>query len=163
MTFTIRPARNEDDLRDAAALMAAYAASLGLDLAYQNFDAELAGLPGAYAPPEGELFLARDQGGSACGCVALRPVAPEGCCEVKRLFIVPAARGRGLGRALVERVVEAAGAKGYREVRLDTLPTMGAAVGLYEEAGFRRIAPYYDPTPPGTIFMGRRLPARSAT
>jgi ribosomal protein S18 acetylase RimI-like enzyme len=156
--FTIRPARGAEDLGAIAMLMADYAASLPVDLAYQSFAAELAALPGKYAPPEGELFLALDKAGVPLGCVALRPLPlPDRRCEMKRLFLQPAARGLGLGRALMEQVVEAARAKGYRELCLDTLPTMASAIGLYEAAGFRRVGPYYAPTPPGTVFMGLAL------
>jgi len=137
--------------------MEAYAASLPVDLGYQDFGAELAALPGKYAPPKGELFLARDKAGSPLGCVALRPMSPDGFCEMKRLFLLPDARGLGLGKALTEQVVEAARARGYRELRLDTLPTMEAAIDLYERAGFRRVTSYYEPTPPGTIFMSLTL------
>ncbi len=149
----ILPVRTPDDLRAAAELFAAYAASLPVDLDYQDFGAELAGLPGKYAPPLGAMLLARDATGAALGCVGLRPMAPEGCCEMKRLFLLPAARGLGLGRAMTQAVIVAARDRGYAELRLDTLPTMGAAIRLYEELGFRRIAPYYEPTPPGTVFM----------
>ncbi len=98
--FDITPVRTADDLAAAAALFAGYAASLPVDLAYQDFADELAALPGKYAPPAGALFLARAPDGAPLGCVGLRPVSPEGCCEMKRLFLLPAARGLGLGRAL---------------------------------------------------------------
>ena len=153
----IQPVRSPDDLRAAAELFAAYAASLPVDLSYQDFGAELAGLPGKYAPPGGELLLARDAGGAPLGCVGLRPMAPEGCCEMKRLFLLPAARGLGLGRSLTEAVIAAARGRSYAELRLDTLPTMTTAIGLYEQLGFRRIAPYYAPTPEGTVFMSLAL------
>jgi len=155
--FQIAQLGSPDDLRAAAALFEAYAASLEVDLSYQGFDAELTGLPGQYAPPAGVLLLARDQAGTAIGCVALRPMTQTGCCEMKRLYVAPSGRGLGLGRALAEAVVEEAARIGYREMRLDTLPTMGAAIGLYEALGFERIAPYYDTAPAGTIFLGRAL------
>ena len=157
MNFTIRPARSVEDMRAAAELMAAYAASLPVDLAYQDFNSELESLPGKYAPPKGELFMAWDKTGVPLACVALRPLSSRCCCEMKRLFILPNARGLGLGEALTERVIEAARAMGYQELRLDTLPTMEAAIHLYKAAGFRRIEAYYEPTPPGTIFMGLAL------
>jgi ribosomal protein S18 acetylase RimI-like enzyme len=155
--FDIQPARTADDLRAAADLFRDYAASLPIDLGYQDFEAELAGLPGKYAPPDGALLLARGEAGRVLGCVALRPIPPEGCCEMKRLYLRPAARGLGLGRALAEAAIGAARTRGYGELRLDTLATMQAALGLYEQIGFRRIAPYYAPTPDGTVFMGLRL------
>ena len=152
----IAPAHSPADLAVVAGLFRRYAAALPVDLGYQDFEAELAGLPGKYAAPEGELLLARDAQGAPLGCVALRPL-DAGSCEMKRLYLAPEARGLGLGRALTLAVVEAARGLGYRELRLDTLPTMHAAIGLYERLGFRRIGPYYAPTPPGTIFMALDL------
>jgi GNAT superfamily N-acetyltransferase len=156
-TFEIQPVRSAEDVQATAELFAGYAASLPIDLGYQGFEAELAGLPGQYAPPGGELLLARGEDCTPLGCVALRPIAPDGCCEMKRLFLRPGARGLGLGRALSEAVVDAARKRGYRELRLDTLPSMGAAISLYEQMGFKRIRPYYAPTPAGTIFMALAL------
>ena len=155
--FQIRPVRNAEDLSATVGLFRAYAASLGIDLTYQDFEAELAGMPGKYAPPQGELLLARGAGDAPIGCVALRAVAPDGCCEMKRLYVSPEARGSGLGRVLVEAVIEAAKGNGYRELRLDTLPDMIEAQALYERLGFARIAPYYDTPIVGTVFMARAL------
>lgn len=155
--FHIVPARAADDLAAVAELFAGYAASLPVDLGYQDFDGELAALPGKYAPPAGELFLARDAAGAPLGCVGLRPLPDDGCCEMKRLFLLPAARGLGLGRALTESVVAHARTLGYRELRLDTLASMTTAQALYGSMGFERIEPYYAPTPEGTVFMGLRL------
>jgi len=155
--FHITPVRVVDDIKAAAELFASYATSLHVDLGYQGFDAELAALPGKYAPPPGELLLARDCQGTPVGCVGLRPLSAEGCCEMKRLFILPSARGLGLGRAMAEAVIETAKQRGYNELRLDTLATMTAAINLYEQMGFNRISPYYKPTPAGTVFMALRL------
>lgn len=155
--FVIRPATSPEDVGAVAALFEAYAASLPVDLGYQDFRSELAALPGKYAPPAGALLLARDAGGAPLGCVGVRPIAPAGCCEMKRLYLSPAARGLGLGRALAQAAVGRAKAIGYGELRLDTLPDMASAIGLYERMGFARIAPYYAPTPPGTIFMALTL------
>lgn len=155
--FHISPVRTEDDFAAAAKLFADYAASLPVDLGYQDFEAELAALPGKYAPPLGELLLARNHEGVPIGCVGLRPVPPEGCCEMKRLFLRPEARGLGLGRAMTQAVIEHAGRLGYGELRLDTLPAMTQAISLYERLGFRRIGPYYAPTPAGTVFMALKL------
>src|SRR5262249_16791779 len=130
--FTIQRAEAAADLADTARLFLAYANSLPIDLGYQDFEAELAGLPGAYAPPERELLLARSDAGEAIGCVALRSFPAPGCCEMKRLFVSPAARGLKLGRALVDRILEAAIAAGYSEMRLDTLPSLEAALAIYE-------------------------------
>jgi len=155
--FQINPVRSDADVRATSALFEGYAASLPVDLGYQDFRTEVASLPGKYAPPRGELLLARAADGAALGCVGLRPISPEGCCEMKRLFLMPAARGLGVGKALAEAVVLAARGLGYRELRLDTLSGMAAAISLYERIGFVRIAPYYAPTPEGTIFMSLSL------
>ncbi len=157
--FRIGPVGTAADLAAVARLFAAYAASLGVDLAYQDFAGELAGLPGKYAPPDGALLLARDPRGEALGCVALRPMPFAGCCEMKRLFVAPQGRGLGLGRALVEAIVAAAAGIGYREMRLDTLPFMTEAIALYRTLGFAPIAPYYDTPVAGTIFLARALAA----
>lgn len=147
----IRPARLPDDLDAARALFRAYAESLGISLDFQGFEAELAGLPGDYAPPAGRLLLAW-QDDAAVGCVALRPLA-GGACEMKRLYVAPAGRGGGLGRALAVRICDEARAAGYRAIRLDTLPTMAAAQALYASLGFRPIAPYTFNPIPGTRFL----------
>lgn len=122
-----------------------YAASLDIDLAFQNFDWELATLPGEYASPRGALRLARVDGFVA-GCCALRPldtVDYPNACEMKRLFVRPAFRGRGLGRQLAESVMEAARLNAYRHILLDTLDDMEAARSLYTDLGFAEIPPYY--------------------
>lgn len=155
--FYISAARTPADLAAVAELFTGYAASLPVDLGYQDFDGELAALPGKYAPPAGGLFLARDAAGAPLGCVGLRPLPDDGCCEMKRLFLLPAARGLGLGRALTGAVIDQAQRIGYRELRLDTLASMTAAQGLYASMGFERIDPYYAPTPEGTVFMGLKF------
>ena len=154
--FRIDKVRSTDDLGAVADLFAGYAASLPVDLGYQDFAAELAGLPGKYAAPEGTLLLARDAHGNAIGCAAFRPLE-RGVCEMKRLFLHPQARGLGLGRALAEAIIRAARDAGYHTIRLDTLPSMTRAIALYEDLGFERIGPYYAPTPPGTVFMAKTL------
>ena len=155
--FSIAPALATADLPEIRRLFRAYAESLPVDLAYQGFEEELAGLPGKYAPPAGALLIARGADGRAAGCVALRPIASEGVYEMKRLYVVPEARGSGLGGALIAAVIESARVARYREMRLDTLPTMSAAQAMYARAGFREIAPYY-PTPiEGTIFLALSL------
>jgi ribosomal protein S18 acetylase RimI-like enzyme len=156
--FSIKPVRSDAHLAAVAALFDAYAASLDIDLSYQGYGAERAGLPGKYAPPSGALLLALDEDEAPLGCVALRRLSPSAC-EMKRLYVAPAGRGLGLGRALAEAALEAARAAGYGELRLDTLPSMGAAIALYERMGFERIAPYYEGAPEGTIFLARTLAA----
>jgi ribosomal protein S18 acetylase RimI-like enzyme len=136
----IRPARVPDEVPAVRALFRSYAAGLGgIDLCFQSFEAELAGLPGAYAPPAGRLLVA-EAGGELAGCVALRTHA-AGVGEIKRLFVRPGFRGRGLGRELINRVVAEAAAAGYRELVLDTLPVMGEAIALYRSAGFAETGP----------------------
>ena len=155
--YHIAPARSAADLDAVVLLFRAYAASLAIDLAYQDFATELATLPGKYAAPAGELLLARDGHGEALGCVGLRPLPTAGHCEMKRLYVVPRGRALGIGRALVDAILAAAVRLGYREIRLDTLPDMVAALGLYRQAGFVPIAPYYDTPVAGTVFLGRTL------
>jgi ribosomal protein S18 acetylase RimI-like enzyme len=159
--FTITMATTTD-LDAIRLLFRAYAASLPVDLAYQDFAAELAGLPGAYAPPGGTLLLARDSNAVPLGCAALRPMPQAGWGEMKRLYVAPEARGLGVGRALAEAVIAAARQAGYRELRLDTLPAMTSAQALYRQLGFTPVAPYYDTPIEGTVFLARRLDAWTA-
>ncbi|MBA3667395.1 MAG: GNAT family N-acetyltransferase [Sphingomonas sp.] len=154
---SIKQVETTQDLQAVADLFRAYAASLDIDLAYQDFASELAGLPGKYALPRGALLLARDEAGAALGCVGLRPLGEERVGEIKRLYILPSARGLGLGWALAEAAVEEASRLGYSELRLDTLPSMSAAISMYRRMGFEPIEPYYGPTPPGTLFMALSL------
>lgn len=159
--FRIAPVGSAEDLADAVALFRSYARSLDIDLAYQGFEAEMAAMPGKYAPPEGALLLARrSEDGMPVGCGALRPIAPAGCCEMKRLYVSPAGRGSGLGERLMLVLVAEAERIGYREMRLDTLPSMKAAIALYGKHGFAPIAPYYETAPPGTLFLRRVLSPR---
>jgi GNAT superfamily N-acetyltransferase len=151
--FQFRPARSERELDAVRNLFAAYAASLPVDLEYQDFGAEVADLPGKYAPPKGELLVAWDTIEQPVACIGLRPLADRNTCEMKRLYVVPEARSFGLGKTLAQAVIEAAKERGYSTLRLDTLPTMATAASLYERMGFRRIEAYYAPTPPGTMFM----------
>jgi GNAT superfamily N-acetyltransferase len=156
--FQIKPFHSAADLAAAVALFQAYADGLGIDLGFQGFAAELATMPGKYAPPKGALLLARDAQGGALGCIALRPILPAGCCEMKRLYVAPSGRGLGLGLGLVEAIIGEATRIGYREIRLDTLPSMLPALALYRKAGFTPIAPYYDTPVAGTVFLARALP-----
>jgi GNAT superfamily N-acetyltransferase len=136
-------------------LMRAYADSLPFDLAFQGFDRELAELPGDYAPPRGALLVARIDG-RVGGCVALRPFDGD-VCEMKRLFVSPAARGRGIGRRLAEAIVDEARRLGYARMRLDTTPGMETAQTLYEQLGFREITPYRHNPIDGTRFLELEL------
>lgn len=157
--ISITSAGTAGDIADARRLMLDYAARLGVDLCFQGFDREMATLPGVYAPPRGAILLARDGGGSALGCVALRPLAEAGVCEMKRLYVAPAGRGRGVGRGLVEALLREADRIGYREMRLDTLPSMREALALYRDFGFEPCAAYYATPLAETVFLSRRLGA----
>jgi ribosomal protein S18 acetylase RimI-like enzyme len=144
-------AERNDDLQHARLLFAEYAASLDMNLSFQNFDEELGNLPGDYALPDGRLLLALydDQ---VAGCVALKKLG-EGTCEMKRLYIRPDFRSLQLGRTLVETIIEEARKIAYISMRLDTLPFMERAQSLYKAFGFKEIPPYrYNPVE-GTVFM----------
>jgi ribosomal protein S18 acetylase RimI-like enzyme len=159
--MTIFQARFPGDVEAVRGLFRAYADSLPFSLDYQGFAGELAGMPGPYAPPEGCLLLAgRD--GVRLGIVGLKPLAPD-IGEVKRLYVVPEARGLGIGRALLGGVLAEATAKGYGRVRLDSdRDSMGAAIALYRRFGFVEIAPY-GPNPGGRFaFFEKRLPGPAA-
>jgi GNAT superfamily N-acetyltransferase len=146
------------DIDDVRALFREYEAWLGVDLCFQGFEAELATLPGKYAPPSGRLLLA-EVGGRLAGVIGLREFEP-GVCEMKRLYVRDFARGVRAGRALTERVVAEAKAAGYRAMRLDTLPArMVPANTLYESLGFREIPAYYTNPVPGVRYMELDLTA----
>ena len=164
-----------DDLPRIRELVRDYVAWIGLDLAFQEVDAEIDGLPGDYAPPRGVLLVASRPGEPPVAMIALRPLdsacltdwstgatakvaAPSAKAgEMKRLYVHPSARGHGLARALIFRLMDEARALGYHEIRLDTLPMMGDAQALYSALGFADIAPYYDTPIAGTRFMAKRL------
>ncbi|MBY0612051.1 MAG: GNAT family N-acetyltransferase [Beijerinckiaceae bacterium] len=153
----IRAASWPGETDAVAALFEEYAASLDVDLAYQDFAAELAALPGKYAAPSGALIVADHPEHGLVGCVALRPLPIAGCCEMKRLYVQSQGRGLGLGRMLISAIIREGGRLGYREMRLDTLPTMGKAMELYAALGFERIEPYYQSPVAGTVFLRRSL------
>ncbi len=142
---------SDSEIETARTLFLEYAASLGFDLCFQNFDQELRDLPGDYAPPAGRLLIAMD-GDQVLGCIALRRIDAE-TCEMKRLYVRPAARGRRLGRTLSQEIITEARSIGYLRMRLDTMPTMTEAISLYQSLGFKDITPYrYNPMP-GAIYM----------
>jgi len=143
-------------LGEVRELFEEYAATLGISLCFQNFDEELAGLPGRYAAPGGVILLA-DVEGVAAGCVAMRPLEETGRCEMKRLYVRERFREMRLGRALAHAVIEKARQAGYRAMRLDTLPSMGRAIGLYEKLGFKDIAPYCENPHEGVRYLELEL------
>jgi ribosomal protein S18 acetylase RimI-like enzyme len=140
-------------VEEARELFIEYSQWLGLDLCFQNFEKELAELPGGYAPPDGRLLLALS-GEHVAGCVALRKINDDRTCEMKRLYVRPEFRGHGIGRAMALKLVEEAHALGYERMRLDTLPAqMSEAIKMYRSLGFREIEPYYHNPVKGAMFM----------
>lgn len=149
--FRIVAATTVADIDTARLLFREYATWLGIDLSFQNFDEEVAGLPGKYAPPDGRLLLVL-HGDEAAGCVALRRF-DECSCEMKRMWVRPEFRGRHLGRMLGEAVISEARKIGYSLMLLDSLPSLSHALALYRSLGFREVAPYrYNPDP-RAVFM----------
>lgn len=149
----IAVAESADDIAGARELFREYADWLGFSLSFQDFENELATMPGKYTPPEGRLLLARCAGELA-GCGALRPLEP-GVCEMKRVYVRPGFRGLGIGRELVERLIAAGRQIGYRTIRLDTIPAkMSDAHRMYLALGFQSIPPYYPDNPqPGVCYL----------
>lgn len=149
-------AESPADIATVRELFLEYAHSLGFSLCFQSFDGELAGLPGDYSPPRGRLLLAQLDGEPA-GCVALHPLDSR-VCEMKRLYLRPQYRGKGLGRALVQRIIDEARGIGYLRMRLDTVePMMKDAVALYRRFGFREIPPYRENPIPGAMYLELEL------
>jgi len=150
--LSVTQASSPSQIEQARTLFVEYAQSLGFSLCFQNFDQELATLPGSYAPPQGRLLLAEYEGELA-GCVALRALEP-GICEMKRLYLLPKFRGKGLGRAIAEHLIAEARQIGYRSMRLDTVePVMGDAVAMYRRLGFREIPAYRENPIAGALSM----------
>jgi putative acetyltransferase len=149
-------AESPPHVAQARELFQEYAQSLGVSLCFQNFEQELAGLPGHYAPPDGRLLLA-EYDGQLAGCVALHKWE-SGVCEMKRLYLRPSFRGKGLGRAMAEKIIAEARNIGYRRMRLDTIePLMKDAVEMYRKLGFREIAPYRPNPIAGAMYMELQL------
>lgn len=138
-------------IETARALFREYADSLGFDLSFQNFEQELAELPGHYAPPGGRLYLAFEKGRPA-GCIALRKISDEDC-EMKRFYVCPLYRGKGVGKKLATLVIGEARQIGYKRILLDTVPAMKRAISLYRALGFKRIPAYRENPVPGASFM----------
>jgi putative acetyltransferase len=150
-SVSVRAADSPADQEVVLQLFREYASRLGFSLDFQDFEGELRQFPGDYAPPRGALLLA-ELDGVAAGCVGLRPL-DLGTCEMKRLYVRPSCRGRGVGRRLAERLIEEARSKGYHSMRLDTVPAMNEAIALYRSLGFSEIPPYrYNPVP-GALFF----------
>jgi putative acetyltransferase len=150
--FVLQQAATPAQIAQARELFLEYAQSLGFSLCFQNFDQELAGLPGDYAPPGGRLLLA-ELSGELAGCVALHKFDND-ICEMKRLYLRPKFRGKGLGRILAEAIIAEARQIGYRRMRLDTVgPVMQDAVAMYRKLGFREIAPYRANPMAGTLYL----------
>jgi putative acetyltransferase len=146
---------SEPHLSIVRELFQEYAASLGVDLGFQDFDREVATLPGRYAPPRGCILLAYVDDAPA-GCIAMRPLVEQRC-EMKRLWVRAGYRGLRLGEQLSRALIEHARGLGYTAMRLDTLAAMQPAQRLYRALGFREIPPYYPNPLPGTVYMERAL------
>ena len=149
-------AKTVQHIDDARTLFRDYETWFGISLCFQNFDDEVATLPGKYAPPEGRLYIAYD-GDTALGCIALRKLE-RSICEMKRLFVRDTGRGKGVGKLLIETILSDAKAIGYKRMRLDTYPPkMGKAVSLYEDYGFYEISAYYDNPHDSVLYMEKQL------
>lgn len=154
----IARATSPADLLAVADLFREYAAGLHIDLAFQQFEAELVNLPGRYSAPTGVLLLAREVQGAPSGCVALKALPQPGYCEMKRLYVRPSQRESGLGRSLVQRAIDFACDAGYTHMRLDTLASMEHAHTLYRSLGFGLIPAYHDSPIPNVLYFEKVLP-----
>ncbi|KAH0427462.1 hypothetical protein CcaCcLH18_09630 [Colletotrichum camelliae] len=167
--FSIRHATSPAEMELVAQCFRAYTEWLNMDLAFQDFSTELSTLPGKYASPKGALLLARDLcTEQVLGCIAMRPIelqpefranrkADTRYCELKRLYVYPAARGRSVARALVAEALRIAHCQGYNEALLDTLESMTAAIALYQSLGFEMVERYYPNPVTGFINMSKRI------
>lgn len=159
-----------DRLDTVRALLREYEKDTGVSLCFQGFEQELATLPGRYAPPSGRLLLAMDAT-EAVGCIALRDITSDlarrgtaisgRACEMKRLYVRPSHRGRGIGRLLAERIIAEARTIGYAQMRLDTMHTMRAAVAMYRSLGFEPAERHNDDPDQRTLFFALRLDGAS--
>ncbi len=155
-SLNISQAHSSAQIEQARELFLEYAQSLGFSLCFQNFDKELAGLPGDYVPPDGRLLLVEHRGQLA-GCGALHRLDATAC-EMKRLYVRPKFRGLSLGRTLAEYIITEARSIGYQHIRLDTVAgTMDDAIALYRRLGFRKIAPYRENPMAGALYMEMNL------
>ena len=155
MNLRIKRARSKREIEEIRALFREYEEFLKVDLSFQSFEEELASLPGNYFPPDGDLLISFD-GERAVGCVALCGI-DESICEMKRLYVRPEARGRGLGKRLAQEIIEISKDLDYSLIRLDTLDRLEQAVNLYEDLGFIKIAPYYENPLSGVIYWEKKL------
>ncbi|HTQ11929.1 MAG TPA: GNAT family N-acetyltransferase [Fimbriimonadaceae bacterium] len=148
-------APESDLVSEARDLFVEYQTELGIDLGFQGFEEELAGLPGKYAAPSGVLLVVQEDG-KAIGCGALRDLG-DGVCELKRIYVRPSARRRGLARAISRRLLDFARQAGYKRARLDTLRRLPGAVELYRSLGFEFIEPYNFNPHPDIVYLERGL------
>jgi carbonic anhydrase len=155
MEFDIHTTKDSRDLAAVHSLWTAYWAFLGLEPTFQNFAAELQGLPGAYAEPEGLLLIAW-AGETPAGTIGLRSLSARAC-EAKRLYVSPGFRGHGLGRTLLNRLVESARSIGYETMYGDSLPSMGEALSMYRSFGFQQVEAYSATPTPGAIYLALAL------
>ena len=160
MAIALAQASTPDDWRTARAMIEEYAASLGVDLCFQGFAEEMERIVEEYSPPAGALLLAKE-GPAILGCVGLRPfhgdASVAGDCEMKRMYVPPAGRGRGIGRRLAEAIVAEARSRGYARMLLDTLPQLEAAQALYRSMGFVETGAYRHNPVPGALYFALDL------
>ena len=151
----IIPAHEEPLLSEIRVLFREYGESLGFHLCFQDFDREMAELPGRYSPPDGRLLIAK-WSGRVAGCVAMKRLGPD-VCEMKRFYVRSGFRGKGIGQAVAKAILDESRIAGYSCMRLDTVPSMQSAIRIYEALGFKDIEPYvYNPIS-GVRYLELRL------